>query len=334
MTVVAPECSVTVQASFGRAPEGWDRGILDAGGNAFHSSAMGEVALARGGEAVYLGVARGGRVGAWCVAEAGRSRLPIVGPRRSTMALCTMPVLDADSDVTLQQAMDAIRAFAAQAGFGRIRITSFADPHPEASARLCLAGCRVEERMEFRVPLLGDLESTLCHMSLAHRRNVRKGLAEGFAFTEDSSLHGAMTLRDLQEVTYARRNAHGNPGARPWERGDYRVVMRTLLAAKAIRFWFVEREGRPLSGMGVLTFGPWAYFLVGGTSHAGYASHAAFALFGRVIDRLTAEGIRELNLGGITPDAEDPAHMDHGLYRFKAGFGAAATRCRTAEGAA
>ena len=333
MTVsLAPHERLVLTATFGRPPAGWDREVRDAGGNTFHSSAMGAIALAQGREPVYLRAEQAGRVVAHAVAEAGRSRRPIGWRRHSVLELKTMPVLAPGSGVTLQQVVDAVRRLAATTGFGRIQFSSFADPQPADTAALALDGYRVTPRLEFRVSLGADLEETLAGMTAQHRRNIRKGLSAGCEFVEDSTLDGAIALRALQDVTYARRHEQGNYDARAWPVADYRVAMQALLASNSIRFWFVRRDGAPQSGIGVMTFGRWAYYFLGGTSREGYANRAAFALFGEVIRTLTAEGNRELNLGGMAVGAEDPSHIEHGLYRFKTGFGARVVRCQTAEG--
>jgi lipid II:glycine glycyltransferase (peptidoglycan interpeptide bridge formation enzyme) len=103
--------------------------------------------------------------------------------------------------------------------------------------------------------------------------------------------------------------------------------MQAWLDARSMRFWFAERDGVTQSALGILLFGARAYYLVGGTSAEGYRSRAAFAAFGHVIEQLCRAGITELHLGGVPPEAEREDHADHGLYRFKRGFGAEPLMC-------
>ena len=142
-----------------------------------------------------------------------------------------------------------------------------------------------------------------------------------------------MALRELQDVTYGRQNQRGNLRVHAWAIEDYRMVMSAYLAQRAIRFWFVMRDRRPLSGAGIMTFGPRAYYLLAGTSQAGYECGASYAVMGHLIPYLITHGVRELNFGGMAVGADAEAHIEHGLYRFKTGFGANVIRCYTATGA-
>src|SRR3989454_1671492 len=325
---------VSVSAARDLAPPGWDDEVRRAGGTTFHSAAFGRAAAAAGREAWYLRICRDHRGAGYAVGAGSRSRWPVLGPRRSVLAFETLPLLTPGGGVSLADAIAGLRSFARREGYGSVYFNSYADPQPEETIALAGDGLELGARLEFRAPLGPTLDATLARMAPGHRRNIRRGLASGFAFSEESTLAGSMTLRELQETTYGRRKAQGNAAAAAVPVPDYRVTMRSYLGAGAIRFWFVRRDGLPLSGIGVLLFGPWAYYLMGGTSREGYECRAAFALFGHVIDHLAQHGITELNLGGLEDGAEQPGHRDHGLYRFKAGFGARVLKCYNVWGAA
>ena len=217
--------------------------------------------------------------------------------------------------------MSAIEDFARRQGFGVLRVGSYADPRPSADAIPDPPRVRIQPRLEFRVALGPDLPATLARMGAGHRRNIRKARELDFEFSENTSLEGALALHALQEQTFHRRRDLGNENAAAWPVESYRRTMAAYLEARVIRFFFASRRGAPLSGIGTLEFGGSAYYLVGGTSAEGYTCKAVFALFAYTIERLIGQGCSELNLGGVGVDVQDERHVDHGLYRFKAGFG-------------
>lgn len=320
--------AITVNAGAHPDPD-WDAAALRLGGNMFHSRAWGEASRTLDGEALYLRLERHARLIGVAVASARRTRWRPLRWLRDVLTLNTPPALA--EDVSRRDALQAIEDFAHARGFGAIRMTSYADPRPFDEELPDRSRTRVQPRLEFRVALGPDVAATLARMSAGHRRNIRKAAGQGFEFTEDTSLAGALRLHSLQEQTFQRRRGLGNEDAAAWEPASYRRTMQAYLDSGAIRFFFASRDGTPLSGIGTLEFGRQAYYLVGGTSVAGYRCKAVFALFGYTIARLIAQGCTELNLGGVGVEVQDERHVDHGLYRFKAGFGATILTCRDVE---
>ncbi len=310
---------LSIRATRDVPPPDWDAQVRNMGGNAFHGAGWGGVLESLGQERWFLEFVDGEEPVGFAVAGGARSRLPILGARRSQLELNTTPLLRADAD--LHEAVRALRAFARQQRFGWLQCSAYASLRPSATETLGELGFTVSPRLEFPVPLGESLDATLSGMSSGHRRNVRKAVAEGFDLREDSSMNGAMTLRRLQDTTYARRWEMGQTHARPMSDEHYQQTIEAWLRAGGIRFWFVERDGRPLSALGILVYGSRAYYLVGGTAAEGYRVRAPFGAFAHVIRELCAAGVTELHLGGVPAGAADDAHPDHGLYRFKRGFG-------------
>ncbi len=300
------------------------------GGNAFHGAGWGGVVAGLGGEPWFLEFLSDGEPAGYAVAWGARSRRPFVGRRRSELLLNTTPLLRAG--VELGDAADALREFARAQRFGWLECSAYASLRPAATESLRDLGFAVNRRLEFAVPLGETLEATLAGMSSTHRRNVRKGMDQGFAFRENSTHDGAMTLRRLQDTTYARRWEMGQTHAQPIPDDEYARTMDAWLRAGGIRFWFLEHDGRPLSALGILVYGRRAYYLVGGTAADGYTLRAPFGAFGHVMRELCAAGVTELHLGGVPSGAEDEQHPDHGLFRFKRGFGAEPTPTWDARG--
>ncbi|HVZ77567.1 MAG TPA: GNAT family N-acetyltransferase, partial [Gemmatimonadaceae bacterium] len=301
MTALAPTIpldappALTIRAARDTPPPGWDARACAAGGNVFHGSAWGRVLAASGREPWFLEILSRGEPVGFAVAGGARSRLPIVGPRRSELALNTTPWLAPSVD--LGDAVRALRPVARARGFGWLECSAFATLRAAETRALGALGFTLRPRLEFPMPLGATLHETMGTMSAQHRRNVRKALDEGFTFREESTLAGAMRLRALQDTTYGRRWARGHTHARPVPRLEYRRTMQAWLDARSMRFWFAERDGVTQSALGILLFGARAYYLVGGTSAEGYRSRAAFAAFGHVIEQLCGAGITELHLG-------------------------------------
>jgi Acetyltransferase (GNAT) domain len=312
--------AVAIRATRDDPPADWDARVRGMGGNAFHGTGWAAVATAAGGEAWYLEFLVAGEPVGFAVAAGARSRRPFVGWRRSELLLNTTPLIR--GDVALTDAANALRAFARGERFGRLQCSAYASLRPPATESLRDVGFTVSPRLEFALPLAPTLDATLAAMSSTHRRNIRKAMSAGFQFREDSTLRGARVLRGLQDTTYARRWEMGQTDAHPMPEVEYERTMEAWLRAGGIRFWLLERDGRPVSALGILLFGARAYYLVGGTAASGYEIRAPFGAFGHVIRELCAAGVTELHLGGVPAGAEAASHPDHGLYRFKRGFGA------------
>ncbi len=333
MSGSAPKQSgLSISATKGEAPAGWDHEVLEAGGTAFHSSVIGAAATARGREAWYLRLERGGRTAGLAVGAGTRSTTPILGRRRSVLEFEAMPLLTGGG-ATRRQAVEAIRAFARGQGFGQLSVRSHGDPRPDETPALASLRLKLVPRVEFRVPLAADLKTMIARMTPGHSSSVRSALAAGrLQLIEDTSLEGAMLLHELRETSYSRRHTKEAPSAYSQAIEEFQRVMRAYLAHQAIRFWFVHRDGRVLSGVGILLFGPWAYYYLGGTNQEGYGCGAVFALFGNLLQYLASQGVKELNLGDMAVGTEAKGHPEQGLYRFKAGFGAEVVRIYTATG--
>jgi lipid II:glycine glycyltransferase (peptidoglycan interpeptide bridge formation enzyme) len=158
-------------------------------------------------------------------------------------------------------------------------------------------------------------------MSSAHRRKIRKVLEGDFAFEEQSNMDGALRLHSVAEQVFERRHARGETEAQGWELESYRRQMEVYLRHGIIRFHFTVQAGDTLSAIGIMRFGRTAFYLIGGTTRAGYERQAAFAMFAHIIQQLIADGVTELNLGGTGIGARAEDSQEHGLYRYKAGYG-------------
>jgi Acetyltransferase (GNAT) domain len=64
-----------------------------------------------------------------------------------------------------------------------------------------------------------------------------------------------------------------------------------------------------------------AFYMLGASSPEGYRAGASVGLFMDLAAHYLERDVRVLNLGGVPADAEKDGHDEHGVYRFKTGFG-------------
>jgi lipid II:glycine glycyltransferase (peptidoglycan interpeptide bridge formation enzyme) len=72
-----------------------------------------------------------------------------------------------------------------------------------------------------------------------------------------------------------------------------------------------------------------AFYLIGGSTPAGYERDAAQWLHWRIMCALRVRGFAYYNLGGTPSSAAQAGDPAHGLYRFKTGFGPEVVSCRS-----
>jgi lipid II:glycine glycyltransferase (peptidoglycan interpeptide bridge formation enzyme) len=85
--------------------------------------------------------------------------------------------------------------------------------------------------------------------------------------------------------------------------------------------------GVPIASVVVGTCGGKAYYLYGGATPDGLALNAPKGLLWFAVQQEYGNGVREFNLGGMSATADRPDSLDHGLYKFKTGFGASQRSC-------
>jgi lipid II:glycine glycyltransferase (peptidoglycan interpeptide bridge formation enzyme) len=87
------------------------------------------------------------------------------------------------------------------------------------------------------------------------------------------------------------------------------------------RAYFALKAEAAVSAVVVGTCGPRGYLLYSGSTSDGLNTHASKGLLWHAIQTEYERGIREFNLGGMAEIAAREDSVDHGLYRFKRGFG-------------
>ncbi len=311
---------LVVSAVTGTPDSTWDQAVAALGGCAFHSRGYGLACRDLGSVAPFLVFRREGREVGYAVALTARTRWRPLGWARDILELSSPPALS--PAVTRAQAVDALIRFARENNFGHLRIDSFGDPRPDDPLPGETPRIRRDPRLEYRVPIGPDFAATLARMSSTHRRKIRKALEGGFVFEEQTSIEGALRLYAAHEQTFERHRARGEGHAHAWRIEDFRRRMEAYLHHGMIRFHFTVLNGQTLSAIGTMQFGQTAYYLVGGTTPDGIERQTGFAMFANTIQRLITEGVTEFNLGGTSFQAREEGSSDHGLFRYKSGYGA------------
>jgi hypothetical protein len=206
-----------------------------------------------------------------------------------------------------------------------IELGSFDGPSPPPP--LAQLGFSVEPRFEFAVDLSRSEEDLLAAMKSSHRRKVRQAGRAGVVVREEREPGRIAVLGRLQDQTRERRGRRGEDMSCPPE-SRYQLLATCLLEQGRARLYVgTTGDGEEVSAVLIDVHGDRAYYLMGGTDSRGLAVNAASLVMWEAVRALRAEGLAELNLGGVPQHAEASSALEHGLYRFKDGWGGERRDC-------
>jgi hypothetical protein len=212
------------------------------------------------------------------------------------------------------------------AGAAEVTFDSFdAAWRPEASA----GDAETRERLEFLVPLEPDPDGLARRCHKHHRRHLQQAPGRRWSFRPLDGPTGRAVLATVQQAAAGRAAQRGDPfqvmlpplaegagsadGGAHWGATTFAISEGDTVLAAALVGW-ARRRG---------------YYLMGGSTPAGYAANAAVWLQWRIMCYLAEEGFSTYNLGGTPVSAAASGDPQHGLYRFKSGFGAVIAPCRS-----
>lgn len=306
------------------APAGWSGHMRACGGTYFHSPAVVEADRDRS-DAWFALLRSGGDVAGISVACPRGCRLSL---RRRHATLPSLPAVREPPVGDYPDLLASLASRLADRGISALEIGSYGAGErsslPADGSRGWAAG---RERLEYRLPLDGPDGARLPTMSSHHRRYVRQGENAGF---ELRILEGRDALGALERVLTeaAARSREGGDGFRPPSLPSPEVF-RPPSPGRWGGSVFAAFDGSDLLSAAFLGWGGGkAFYVSGGSTSAGYNAKAAFWMHPAIARDLAGRGFRRYNLGGTPADAEDDEHPQHGLYRFKSGFGADRIRCR------
>ncbi len=233
---------------------------------------------------------------------------------------------DAASAATHQSIAHALVDHFEQAGFARAEIESFDGPWPAPD--LAALGCTSRERLEFLLDLRAKTEERFAAIKSSHRRKVRDAEKAEVTVADETGTTSLALLHELQGHTQERREGRGETMSLP-EAQQYERLGRCFVGGGSGRLFVGRKDGAAVSAILCGVEGSRAYYLMGGTSPAGFACNAATMVLWRASVLLAERGVVEMNLGGVPREAEQEGHAEHGLWRFKEGFGPRRVECRS-----
>lgn len=185
------------------------------------------------------------------------------------------------------------------------------------------------ERLEFRVPLSPDPSELLENMSSSHRRKIRGGDSSDWILERVGGDRGKRILSAVQGAAADRRERKYKDSFEVVEaEGIGKVDGQRRYSAWGTEVFVVKRGEVLLAAALVGWGGLQSFYVSGGSTPLGYQESAAFWLHWRVMQHLGTRGFRSYNLGGVPAGARDRGHPQHGLRRFKLGFGAEEVTCQ------
>lgn len=304
-----------------RCPRGWRALCERSGGGPFHSP-PGLAASAPAGMRLFAELYDGEQVVGAAAGVASRCRF---GFTARHIYFPTPPALvePAQRRDALHALLEALRA----AGAADVRLDSFdAAWQPDAAVG---GAAHVRERLEYVVSLGPSREGMANRCSKHHRRHMQRGERDGWELRPLEGDEARSLLRAVQAEASARAAGRGDPfaaalpdvvlsplgGRSPWGVTTFSAWDRGTPLAAALVAWANRR----------------AFYLIGGSTPAGYERDAAQWLHWRIMCTLADAGFRHYNLGGTPASAGQPEDAAHGLYRFKTGFGPEVVSCRNLD---
>ena len=210
-------------------------------------------------------------------------------------------------------------------GVSEFQLNSFA--YDGASPiQLAPLGYAENARIEFALSLEKGLEATWNGMRPTLRNDIRRFERSGVECRLRSDEGVVSALHGIEQETALRHRAQGKPGS-PMREATYRALWEHLVKSGRARVYLAEKNGAAIASAVIGGFGPNSYYLYGGAIPDGLSLNAPKGLLWFAIQQEFAEGVREFNLGGMSATAARPDSIDHGLYKFKTGFGATERSC-------
>jgi hypothetical protein len=311
-------------------PASWDDAVHRLEGTAFHTTAWADYQRAsRGARPCFL-LARDG-VGRECGAALGllhgRSwRVP--GLPGGDLVLASHPVARDRDPATAAALLAHGEAVARALGCTRVRLDSFmSGDSPLAPAA---QGYVEYERVEFAVDLTRDVASLWQALHRKQRERVRQLRRAGVTLESGSGQADLSRLHAAREATRGRRASRGqeyeaSPDAL------YEHLERCLVKRGMGRLFTARAGDETVAAIFFVTFAGRACSIFSGSTELGYRLGAQSGLYWTAVETFKAEGLVELNRGGVPAAAATEGHALSGIYQFKLRLGATPRRCRSGE---
>ncbi len=183
----------------------------------------------------------------------------------------------------------------------------------------------IQPQTTIHVDLTHDCDAMLAAMKSKWRYNIRLAERKGVT-VRAGDVSDVDTFYRLLEITSVRDRFAIHASA------YYRAAIELLSAGDGARLFIAEYEGTPLAAIFVTAVGEEAIYLYGASSNAHRDKMPNHALHWRAMQWAKARGCARYDLWGIAETAwadvgtTFESSFQHGLYRFKQGFGGAIVR--------
>lgn len=297
----------------------WRDMVNQVGGTIFHLHEWLSTKAAPGSR--FVSIRCTDETGTLCAVAAGQvmaSHWPVLSALDRSLILEAPPAVGDGGADAAHAAIGAILATARAAGFLMLHIRPFTSRL--SAGQLNSLGFDTQPRWELILDLRVEEERLWRALRSGHQYSVKRGRKAGFALRVESTEAAFLTLLRLQRASQSRAGEKGNP----YELGDeaaYRRLNAVLSPAQLSRIFMVMDAETPVAAALITVFNGYAYYTLAGVDEAGYEQGAPAFLIWEVLRMLRAEQIACLNLGGIPGTAPEEDSPQHGVYRFKTGFG-------------
>ncbi|HKV75101.1 MAG TPA: GNAT family N-acetyltransferase [Gemmatimonadales bacterium] len=292
-------------------PDRWHEIVASLGGGFFHSPS-GLSAGAPRGEPVFALRLDQNQVSGAAIGVRTRCRLSLVARHGYFPSL---PLLAGGADPA--EGTESLVAALRSAGLLELIFDSFDAPWSAAPLTFGRPG---KQRREYLVDTSPAPEQLKSSFGSTHRRHLNRGERAGWSFAMEDG-PAAIQIMDQVQDSAAERAARRDDG---FATGGAAALLPHLstgpLGAEGVRV-FVSREGDAvLSAALVGWYAGRAFYVLGGSTPAGYQASASVWLHWKIMLALKETGVRVYNFGGAPVDAAEPGNPAHGLHRFKTGF--------------
>jgi peptidoglycan pentaglycine glycine transferase (the first glycine) len=246
------------------------------------------------------------------------------------------PVADEQDSATYAALLEGLYAAARKRGAFVLKIelnTLSSGPSPLQAGGKVKVGLPIQPRTTIHLDLTRDLDTILAQMKPKWRYNIRLAERKGVSVREGSAEDMATFYR-LLEFT-GERDAFAIHSL-----DYYRIAFESFARQDAARLFVAEYAREPLAAIFVTAWGAEAIYLYGASGNAHRERMPNHALHWQAIQWARSRGCTHYDLWGIadTAWAEAPsvgaaeddtpgeAHLPHGLYQFKQGFGGTVVR--------
>jgi len=300
-----------------QCPRGWRALVERCGGSLFHSPA-GLAAAAPPGTPLFAELYQGDDAAGLAAGVASPCRFGLK-PRHFYFPTVPAVVEPSQREAALAALVEQLRA----RGAVDIQFDSYDgswQPEPRA-------GASARDRLEYVVRLQGSRDELAPRCSKHHRRHMQRGEREGWVLRTLDGEPARDLLAAVQREASARASERGDPFAAALP--DVVLTSPEGSSPWGITTWSAWHDQTPLVAALVGWANRRAFYLIGGSTPAGYARDAAQWLHWRIMCALADMGFTHYNLGGTPVSAVNSGDPAHGLHRFKTGFGADVVSCRS-----